>query len=432
MNERLMRDKMRRKQLKSSHVFLNQSKTKKEVVPTTHSSILHSPNGFVQDNEYIRIQHERMEKERIEKENMKKIEKERIEHEKREKEKNEREETIKIKEFSVRRMKELSKEVLENIKRIAKEESKYYNPNFQYMALPTCQVLFKIRNHRIYEVKSYVTEESFLKSIEILKEAIEIILKYEGMEWKIQGNFIFHLNEKSDHEKSVNEIVFAKHQDTPKTLIPDLYCLRGFQNELDIPDFIPFQQKKQKGLFIGSTAGKEDVQQNERIQLCKYWDSQRRHQSPCNFEIYFYHICQIKEEDIVSSFPTFPFYKKDEMSIQEQRNYRYCISIDGNTSCWNRPIWILQSNSLLLKKNSKNVSWYSSLMEKGKHYVEFEDGEDLYFKIDLLNRIFEKDPERIHDIFMNAHQFIKDYISPYAHDVYFGYVLHYMSEKFMI
>ena len=252
------------------------------------------------------------------------------------------------------------------------------------------------------------------------------------MGWKIQGNFIFQLNDKSDHEKSVNEIVFAKHKDTQKTLIPDLYCLRGFKNELDIPDFIPFMNKKPKGLFIGSTAGKETVEENERLQMCKYWDSQRRRQSPCNFEIYFYHVCQMKDEDIVASFSTFPFYKKEEMSIQEQRNYRYCISIDGNTSCWNRPIWILQSNSLLLKKSSKNVSWYSSLMEKGKHYVEFEDGEDLHFKIDLLNRIFEKDPERIHNIFMNAHQFVKDYISPYAHDVYFGYVLHYMSEKFII
>lgn len=48
----------------------------------------------------------------------------------------------------------------------------------------------------------------------------------------------------------------------------------------------------------------------------------------------------------------------NNISIEEQLNNRYILSIDGNTWAWDRPVWIMQSNSLFFKYESNNVGWY--------------------------------------------------------------------------
>jgi hypothetical protein len=49
---------------------------------------------------------------------------------------------------------------------------------------------------------------------------------------------------------------------------------------------------------------------------------------------------------------------KNKVNIEDHMQYKYLISVDGWTSAWMRVPWILSSNSLLIKQNSKKVSWY--------------------------------------------------------------------------
>jgi hypothetical protein len=84
--------------------------------------------------------------------------------------------------------------------------------------------------------------------------------------------------------------------------------------------------------------------------------------------------------------------------------YRHLVSIDGNTAAWDRPAWIMASNSVLWKQESDHVCWWSDLCLEGKHYVGFKEPEDI--KISGIN--FKK-------IVENSHVFVKEHLSEEAH-----------------
>ena len=46
------------------------------------------------------------------------------------------------------------------------------------------------------------------------------------------------------------------------------------------------------------------------------------------------------------------------MSKEDHAHYKYIVSVDGWSCSWYRPVWILKSNSLLIKQNSTKVQWF--------------------------------------------------------------------------
>jgi hypothetical protein len=109
------------------------------------------------------------------------------------------------------------------------------------------------------------------------------------------------------------------------------------------------------------------------------------------------------------------------MSLEEQYKYRYIISIDGNTSAWDRVPWILNSNSVLLMKKSEHKCWYYDFLIPNVHYIPFDDDTDLE-AIVLSNEDRSK-------IIKNANQFVKDYLAYDKHKLYMQYLLQAMSSK---
>ena len=80
-----------------------------------------------------------------------------------------------------------------------------------------------------------------------------------------------------------------------------------------------------------------------------------------------------------------PSYK-GFLSIQEQFNYRYIISVEGKDVATNLK-WAMASNSLVMMRKPRFETWFmEGLLVPGVHYVELkEDFSDLEEKIEYYN-----------------------------------------------
>lgn len=87
------------------------------------------------------------------------------------------------------------------------------------------------------------------------------------------------------------------------------------------------------------------------------------------------------------------------MSISDQLNYKYIVSIEGIDVATNLK-WILSSNSLCMMRKPRYETWFmEGALEPGVHYAELKDDHsDLEEKIDYYNN----NPEKAKSIIFNA------------------------------
>ena len=196
-------------------------------------------------------------------------------------------------------------------------------------------------------------------------------------------------------------------------LVPDIYAITHYGNKLKIVDTIPHEEKINKAIFIGASTGSCDPSTNERLLICnKYIDNPLIH-------CFINYICQIPEETIESVFPSYKKFIRSSMTIEEQSKYKYIISVDGNTSAWDRVPWILNSKSILLLKKSDNKCWYYDFLLPNVHYIPFDDDTD-------IESIVLSSEDRNH-IIRNANQFVKDYLLYEKHKLYMQCFLEFCS-----
>ncbi len=330
--------------------------------------------------------------------------------------------------FSLRDIHSLPVRVLMAIQKRAVEEAQFYNPNRRDIRYPDSQVLFEIHNNQIVKTISYIPKDKFQSRLQITSQFIQQVVQQTN--YKINGNFIINLHDKSDLHPNVNEIVFTKNIQTQKAIIPDIYAMEAYKRVGDIPDSIPFGQKKNKGIFIGVTTGDTHPLKNERLQLCNYSHFLKQKGEECLMDVFINHIAQIPEEQIQQFYPHYKQFIKGDLSIQDQRQYRYIINIDGNTSSWDRLVWVYQGNNIFVKKKSDNISWFYPLMIKGDHYVEFENGQELNLKIEVMNRMWEKNPSRLETLMKTQREFAQNYLSFFAHLTYTSMLFAEISKKY--
>jgi hypothetical protein len=312
----------------------------------------------------------------------------------------------------------------EKIRKIAKEESIYFNPNLVGLLNKRYQILVRIRNNKIIQIESETNDNINIR-YERLINFINIVIN--DSRFRIHGDFIFNI---ADHAEGsdINEIVFSKNKYTQKSLMPDSYAMGNYNNLPDIPDTKPFFKKNKTGYFIGTSTGDSNPELNDRLFYSNY-----SHHHQTNFRCDINHICQIPIENIKKVYPSYEkFVMNQRKSIGEQRhNYRYIIDIDGNTCSWDRIVWIMKSNCICLKKKSDNINWYYPLFEKNLHYIEFNSPEELQRSIHNLNHLAKKNPQKIRNMIQKSKEFVSTYLSKSAHLTYFGYLLHYISEKYI-
>lgn len=87
--------------------------------------------------------------------------------------------------------------------------------------------------------------------------------------------------------------------------------------------------------------------------------------------------------------------------------YRYLLSIDGVRCSWARLIWLLDSNSLVLKHESDQVQWFYKGIKPYKHYVPIQSENDLFEK----KKWADAHPEEVQKIITEANAFVEQNLS---------------------
>lgn len=133
--------------------------------------------------------------------------------------------------------------------------------------------------------------------------------------------------------------------------------------EVDLHD-VSFDNKNNKLIWRGSSTGKD-----KRILLVEKYQNHPNK----NIDIKFSNLCQNVSNNN---------YILNKLSIKEQLQSKFLISIEGNDVATNLK-WILYSNSVLIMPKPSIVSWImEDKLEPGVHYIEikpdFSDLEEKY------------------------------------------------------
>lgn len=163
-----------------------------------------------------------------------------------------------------------------------------------------------------------------------------------------------------------------------------------------------FESKTPKMVFAGASTGDRDPARNERVAACM-WSVDNRDIS----DFYITDAVQMKENALENHLgpDLLRSVTRDYMPVPDQLDYRYVVSIDGNTAAWDRPVWAMRSNSVLFRLRSgylcdtpEKVCWYYPLMRADEHYTDVPS-------LDYMRQTFT---------FVNSNPKIADYITANA------------------
>lgn len=184
----------------------------------------------------------------------------------------------------------------------------------------------------------------------------------------------FPVNYEDAWDGNDNVLLFSRRKGQRCPLMPDMYQMLNYGSIIhNLVDDIPFHMKKNKVIFTGSSTGNSDPAKNERIRQC-IWSVE-------NSDISNYRISSIvqmqpesfaQHAGLLLSKIHQPF-RGNDVSMREQLTYKYIASIDGNTACWDRPVWITKSNSILFQYPTQYEMWYSAYMRHHTHYVQVDE-----------------------------------------------------------
>lgn len=99
-------------------------------------------------------------------------------------------------------------------------------------------------------------------------------------------------------------------------------------------------------------------------------------------------------------------YHKDFMSIEEQLQHQFVVSVEGIDVATNLK-WIMASNSLCLMRRPRFETWFmEGVLVPGYHYVELaDDHSDLPEKV----RYYQDHPDEAEAIIANANRYVKKF-----------------------
>lgn len=95
------------------------------------------------------------------------------------------------------------------------------------------------------------------------------------------------------------------------------------------------------------------------------------------------------------------------LSPSDQLRYKYLLTIDGSRCAWERFLWQLHSNSVVLKHDSVQIQWFYNALQPFVHYIPVKDEEDILKKISWL----EEHPQESYQIIQNASNFANNNLS---------------------
>jgi hypothetical protein len=255
-----------------------------------------------------------------------------------------------------------------------------------------------------YTPNNYIRRDIF---IDIINNKIVPILD-------LKRDICLNINFHDNYDKS-GVLVFGKSIKADSILIPDIYQMYNYQNAGKIVDNISFENKENKIIFGGASTGSINLRHNQRVNTCIWSIKNDWAFKNTNFKLTNIVQTTINElnSHALENNVNIKNIISNNISIPEQLNYRYILSIDGNTWAWDRPVWIMQSNSLFFKYESDNAGWYYDFLKENEHYISVNTN-----NIENKFNFFENNNNQALDIIRNANAFVKDYCSEAAWTFY--------------
>lgn len=107
-------------------------------------------------------------------------------------------------------------------------------------------------------------------------------------------------------------------------------------------------------------------------------------------------------------------WKKPKMTIKEQLNYKFILSIEGNDVATNLK-WIMSSNSLVFMTKPKYETWFmEATLIPNYHYVLLKDD---YSDLEEKILYFKKNTDEALQIIANANMYIKQFQCKKSEDI---------------
>ena len=205
----------------------------------------------------------------------------------------------------------------------------------------------------------------------------------------INLKLMVNIHDKYDGEfTSYPVLVFGKSVERRPDLIqvPSLYIIDGTaKKRCIITRFMdrPYNLKMNKLCFFGASTGNLDTSKNQRIKAALW----ARNKQDINIKITNWiqgASDNLKFRGIEEVIPHITlqnhFHPLKRISIRRQLFYKYLLTIDGNSTSWDRFIWQLFSNSLVFKLELPVTEFWYPLLEDRKNYVSVN--------LDTLSEIF--------------------------------------------
>ena len=171
-----------------------------------------------------------------------------------------------------------------------------------------------------------------------------------------------------------------------------------------ITDEQTWEKKLNKICFFGTTTGKRNPLNNERINLC-LWAQDKPY---CDF--YITNVAQMTMDEC-NKIKGFNNICHPRISIENQLKYKYHLMMDGNTCRFD--VWHFKTNNVIMKYPSNEMLWYYPLLHEDNHYVEV-DKDNMLSKMNFFN----SNPMNAQCMIFNAKRLAMTLFRPITHQMY--------------
>jgi glycosyl transferase family 90 len=166
---------------------------------------------------------------------------------------------------------------------------------------------------------------------------------------------------------------FSRHitDDAAALLLPDPHTIQYGEwtgQQIDRARAInPWHTKRGKAVWRGFATGHgltlRECAQNPRFQLVEY---SMRFPDEVDARLTGFDPSCEPELPVIASKKQ---YVAPYASLEYQLGYKYIFMVDGFASPWQSDLWLMKSNSVIFRRESKLESWFYPLIKPGVHYV---------------------------------------------------------------
>ena len=273
----------------------------------------------------------------------------------------------------------------------------------------------------LFQYFQQFVENYKVKDIDFIVQAVDKMpIDYENSDQDILSTVTFLMS------KTIEE---KKEKD--KLLMPDAYMLRkDMWNNLTkeiIAAQNPWQTKIDKIFWRGSSTGGNDnylynIYNFDKLTRLKLVILSKLYPDLIDAVINKYvEFSDNKDGDNLKKTLNILFDgKMNKLREVDHLRYKYLIALDGNTCPWMRVPWIMLSNSVLVKQETKNMQWFYPALKPYVHYVPLkEDLTDIFQQIEWM----KSHDKELQKISTNAQNFVKNNLMPEDIDAHMTIIL---------